>query len=108
MRPHETPPTIIDQLASRKIYVSSTEAIGILGITPANSLRSGSSLRLLIKRVAWNSSSGTANFVSVSFQRLRKHFHGLECAQYPAITQISAPSQHTLLPKTFHQTDPLT
>jgi Helix-turn-helix domain len=33
MRPHETPPTIIDQLASRKTYVSSTEAIGILGIT---------------------------------------------------------------------------
>jgi excisionase family DNA binding protein len=34
MRPHETAqPTIVDQLAARKTYVSSTEAIGILGIT---------------------------------------------------------------------------
>lgn len=34
MRPHETTqPTIIQQLHTRKTYVSSTEAIGILGIT---------------------------------------------------------------------------
>jgi hypothetical protein len=34
MRPHETTqPTIIQQLYTRKTYVSSTEAIGILGIT---------------------------------------------------------------------------
>jgi hypothetical protein len=34
MRPHETAqPTIVDQLAARKTYVSSTEAIGIMDIT---------------------------------------------------------------------------
>lgn len=34
MRPYETiQPTIIQQLSTRKTYVSSTEAIGILGIT---------------------------------------------------------------------------
>jgi hypothetical protein len=34
MRHHETTqPTIIEQLAARKTYVGSTEAIGILGIT---------------------------------------------------------------------------
>lgn len=30
---HETAPTIIEQLAARKTYVCSTEAIQILGIT---------------------------------------------------------------------------
>jgi hypothetical protein len=34
MRPHTTTqPTIIEQLATRKTYVSSTEAISIIGIT---------------------------------------------------------------------------
>jgi hypothetical protein len=32
-KPHETAPTIIDQLAARKSYVSSTECLDILGIT---------------------------------------------------------------------------